>query len=157
MGPDFTAMNQVRWIRITMFPGTGLVEPSMARVASERERMKDLPYVMDQPRQECVLGSIKQHCAFRCWPLYAVHVRTNHVHAVVEAPAPPEKVLNEIKAYASRALNDAGLDTPDRRRWSRHGSTRYLWKRDEVDAAIAYVADQQGEPMAIYVNGEVSW
>jgi hypothetical protein len=84
-----------------------------------------------------------------CWP---VHVRTNHVHVVVDAPVAPEKVLNEFKAYASRRLNQIGLDNADRRRWSRHGSTRYLWKREEVESAIGYVADRQGDPMALYVN-----
>ena len=68
----------------------------------------------------------------------------------------PEKILNELKAYASRKLNQAGLDAPDRRRWARHGSTRYLWKRDEVESAIGYVADWQGDPMAVYVN-ELRW
>jgi hypothetical protein len=70
----------------------------------------------------------------------------------VDAPVAPEKVLNELKAYASRVLNQVGLDNPDRRRWSRHGSTRYLWKREDVEAAIVYVADRQGDPMAVYVN-----
>ena len=27
------------------------------------------------------------------------------------------------------------------------GSTRYLWKEDEVAQKIAYVIDEQGEPM----------
>ena len=81
-----------------------------------------------------------------------MHVRTNHVHVVVEAPVTPERVLIELKAYASRKLNESGLDTSERRRWSRHGSTRYLWQREEVEAAIVYVADHQGNPMAMYVN-----
>jgi REP element-mobilizing transposase RayT len=81
-----------------------------------------------------------------------VHVRTNHVYVVVDTPVTPEKVLNELKAYASRMLNQIGLDGRDRRRWSRHGSTRYLWKREEVEAAVVYVADRQGNPMAVYVD-----
>ena len=64
----------------------------------------------------------------------------------------PEKVLNELKAYASRMLNWRGLDTDGRRRWARHGSIRYLWKREDVEAAVVYVADRQGDPMALYVN-----
>lgn len=78
------------------------------------------------------------------------------MHVIVDAPVAPEKILNEFKAYASRRLNLIGLDTPERRRWARHGSTRYLWNRDDVEAAIAYVADGQGNPMAVYVN-EGSW
>ena len=37
--------------------------------------------------------------------LLAAHVRTNHVNVVVEAEVPPEKVMNDFKAYASRSLN----------------------------------------------------
>jgi hypothetical protein len=60
--------------------------------------------------------------------------------------------MNTLKAYATRKLNSAGLDGLGRHRWSRHGSTRYLWNRKQVEAAIAYIADGQGEMMAAYVN-----
>jgi hypothetical protein len=43
---------------------------------------------------------------------------------VVEADLLPEKVMNEFKAYSSRALNSLGMDGPEPRRWARHGSTR---------------------------------
>ena len=109
-------------------------------------------YEMDEARRLAVLAAVRQHCECRNWLLLAVHVRTNHVHVVVDAPVAPEKALIEFKAYASRHLNRIGLDPPDRHRWSRHGSTRYLWKREEVENAIAYVADRQGDPMALYVN-----
>jgi hypothetical protein len=59
--------------------------------------------------------------------------------------------MNDLKSYASRILNRAAPDAPDRKRWARHGSTRWLWDRKSVSAAIAYVADKQGEPMALFV------
>jgi hypothetical protein len=60
--------------------------------------------------------------------------------------------MNDLKSYASRALNQAGLDGPERKRWARYGSTLWLGvERDEhLDAAVRYVAEQQGEPMAVY-------
>jgi REP element-mobilizing transposase RayT len=133
-------------------PGHLRIDANVARVLSEQNRMTQEPYEMDEPRRQSVLASIVEHCQHRNWRLLAAHVRTNHVHVTVDAPVAPEKVLNELKAYASRKLNQANLDSRDRRRWSRHGSTRYLWKLDEVEAAIAYVADHQGNPMALYVN-----
>jgi REP element-mobilizing transposase RayT len=75
-------------------------------------------------------------------------VRANHVHLVVEAETKPERVMNDIKSYASRLLNQAGLDEESRKRWARHGSTRCLWKREHISAAIRYVVDEQGPPMA---------
>jgi hypothetical protein len=62
--------------------------------------------------------------------------------------------MNDLKSYASRCLNHAGLDTPDRKRWARHGSTRRLRDRVNVDTAIRYVLEKQGETMAIYVAAE---
>jgi len=63
----------------------------------------------------------------------------NHVHLVLEAEKAPEPVMNCLKAYASRALREAGMDPGGVRRWSRHGSTRYLWNPAQIDAAVGYV------------------
>ncbi|MGH9785558.1 MAG: TolB family protein [Terriglobia bacterium] len=46
--------------------------------------------------------------------------------------------------------NRANRDGADRRRWARHGSTRYLWKPENVRAAIEYVVHEQGQPMAVW-------
>jgi REP element-mobilizing transposase RayT len=86
------------------------------------------------------------------WVLLAAHVRTNHVHVVVEANIRPEMAMNAFKAYASRSLNRLGSDEPDRKRWARHGSTRWLWKDEDVQAAIQYVVSIQGEPMEVYLG-----
>ena len=53
--------------------------------------------------------------------------------------------MTALKAFASQALNRLEIDGPDRRRWARHGSTRYLWTPKEISAAIHYVMCQQGE------------
>ena len=42
------------------------------------------------------------------------------------------------------------LDEPSRKRWARHGRTRWLWKRENVPGAIQYVVDEQGDPMAVF-------
>ena len=89
-------------------------------------------------------------CAHRHWELLALHVRTTHVHVIVFAEAAPERILNDFKAYASRALNAAGLDAADCRRWTRHGSTLYLWTDASLDEKVHYVLHEQGEPMECY-------
>jgi len=83
--------------------------------------------------------------------LIAAHVRTNHIHAIVDAEVKPERIMNDLKSYASRCLNQSGLDTPDRKCWARHGSTRWLRDRKNIDAALKYLAEKQGDVMAIYV------
>ena len=69
---------------------------------------------------------------------------------VATANCKPEPILNALKAYSSRALNHLALDSPDRRRWARHGSTRYLWTSAAVSAAIDYVVREQGDAMAVF-------
>ena len=73
------------------------------------------------------------------------------MHVIVEGDENPDKIMNDLKAYASRALNRAGHDSPDRKRWIRHGSTRWLWKDEDVRQAIRYVVQEQGDPMAVFV------
>jgi REP element-mobilizing transposase RayT len=109
------------------------------------------PYVLNQEGRAVVLATLRRHCAQRGWNLLAAHVRSNHVHTIVEAEIRPERIMNEFKSYASRGLNRLGSEAPDRRRWARHGSTRWLWKDHDVQEAIRYVVEEQGEPMALFV------
>jgi REP element-mobilizing transposase RayT len=113
--------------------------------------MRHPPYWLDRESRTAVLSALREHCLHRGWSLLAAHVRTNHVHAIVEADVRPEKVMNEFKSYASRELKRLDRDGLDRKRWSRHGSTRWLWKDEDVRQALKYVVEEQGEPMALFI------
>jgi REP element-mobilizing transposase RayT len=113
--------------------------------------MDQEPYVLDRQRRAAVLSALRQVCSHRGWALLAAHVRSNHVHAVVEAEVRPEKVMNDFKAYASRGLNCLRQGGSERKRWARHGSTRWLWNDQDVREVIHYVIEEQGEPMAVFV------
>ena len=130
--------------------GAPLPESDARKEGQSRSRMTQDRYLLDSVRRQVVLKSLRKVCAWRGWTLLAAHVRTNHVHVVVMANCKPDLVLNTMKSYSSRGLNEATLDDPDRRRWARHGSTRYLWTRDAVWAAVQYVVREQGESMAVY-------
>jgi len=131
-------------------PGSRVVEADPKRLSVEREQMDQAPYELDANRRRVVLRSITERCSEHRWCLLAVHVRTTHVHVVVEGDARPERIMNDLKSYASRCLNKAGLDDSARKRWARHGSTLWLWKPESVTAAIRYVVDDQGEQMAVF-------
>jgi REP element-mobilizing transposase RayT len=135
-------------------PGSRMLEPNPQRVCAERQRMAQPSYDMDKKRREAVLASLLERCSERSWTLLAAHIRTNHVHVVVHAEVRPERVLNDLKSYASRYLNQLGLDERTRKRWARHGSTRWLWKPADVLAAIRHVVDEQGERMAVFERTE---
>jgi REP element-mobilizing transposase RayT len=114
--------------------------------------MDQPPYRLDQIRRDAVLAAIVERCSLRGWKLLAAHVRTNHVHVVVEGETKPERIMNDLKSYASRSLNALGIDEPGRQRWAKHGSTGWLWKPHNISAAIQYVVGEQGEPMAVFEN-----
>jgi REP element-mobilizing transposase RayT len=101
--------------------------------------------VLNQASRALVLAAIRKHCALRGWNLLAAYVKSNHVHAIVESETRPERIMNEFKSYASRELN----------RLARHGSTRWLWKDEDVRHALRYVIDEQGERMALFVDKEI--
>jgi REP element-mobilizing transposase RayT len=129
--------------------GDPVVEPDPKRRAAEERAMDQLPYTMDAPRRAVVLSALQQVCVSRGWALLAAHVRSNHVHVVVRTDVRPEKILNAFKSYASRALNEMSVDAVGRKRWARHGSTQWLWKHEQVSAAISYVVHEQGRQMAV--------
>jgi REP element-mobilizing transposase RayT len=124
--------------------GARLAESKKSLARASRSLMVGNPFVPDSGQREIVLKAIVDVCRYREWFLSAAHVRTTHVHVVVGAEVAPERVLHDLKSYASRALNCEG------QKWARHGSTRYLWTPDEITNAVRYVVSKQGEPMAVY-------
>jgi hypothetical protein len=125
-------------------PGTPHIDEDHARHRANENRRKHPPYQLGSTSRPIVLQAIRDVCAFRGWELWAAHVRTNHVHVVVTADAAPERVMSDLKAHASRALNRAGVDGRRACRWTRHGSTKYLNRPEAIDAAIEYVLEWQG-------------
>ena len=154
MAPDCTEMSQGRSTENIISPEATCCRLNRAWFAAEKKEMKQAPYVLGGRQRSLVLRTLRGVCAYREWILLAAHVRSSHVHLVVSAREAPEKVMNDLKAYASRALNQTSREGGSRWRWARHGSTRYLWRPEAVGIAIEYVIRGQGEPMAVWENPE---
>ncbi len=121
------------------------LEPNKARERYKASLLKERPLELEECHRQTVLRTIQDVCDFRGWTLLAAHIRSTHVHAVVNADARPEKVMLDMKAYATRALRQ---QVPCRERfWTQHGSTRYLYNEKSLAAAIEYVVNEQGPPM----------
>jgi len=132
--------------------GTPVISAHSNLKQREKQSLINPPYLLEKNHREIVLQSIIGVCLHREWRLYAAHVRTNHVHVVLSARVEPEKIMNDFKAYSSRALNKSGLDKQIHKRWTKHGSTKYLWEPIMIVPAINYVVEEQGPPMAVYVD-----
>ena len=131
--------------RITNIFDTPLLPPDRVRRRSEEQELQSAPVVLTADQRRVVETAVRNLCLHRGYALLAVNVRTNHVHAVISAACKPERVLEAIKAYATRELRQAGSMPATVKPWARHGSTRYLWKDKSVEKAIAYVLYQQGD------------
>ena len=125
-------------------PGTPFVRPDPDRVNRETERMTQPAMSLGAIHRNIVERTIIEVCAFREWDLKALNVRTNHVHAVVDAGVKPERVMNDFKVWSTRRMREAGSIDRGRNVWSRHGSTIYLWTGRDLEGACAYVLDGQG-------------
>ena len=124
------------------------VPPNPLRESYARRRMRGPAQTLDSSQRSVVEGAIREVALVRGWHIVALAVRSNHVHVVVAAPGyRAERVMNDFKAYSTRALRRARLLGVDERAWSRHGSTRMLWNEDDIRRACAYVAEGQGRPL----------
>jgi len=109
------------------------------------EEMKQPPFILSDKMRETVEASVRELCTQRGFGLSAVNVRTNHAHAVVSAARKPERIVNALKTNATKMLRELGLVNNDARVWSRGRSRRYLWKPQDVSAAIEYTQYSQGD------------
>jgi REP element-mobilizing transposase RayT len=109
-------------------------------------RLRHEPVELDPRRRLAITDAIRQHCAHRGWTLHASYVGTNHVHVVVSTNEAPERVMNQLKAWATRRMVEAGAIPVGMRPWSRHGSTRYLWSQVDLERACLYVEEGQSQP-----------
>jgi len=112
-----------------------------------RDKLKHPALKLSGPMRKDVREALTGYCDFKQWPLQALHVRTSHVHLVVSAVADSARMLNGLKARATRMLREAGLLQADRPIWTERGNIGLLFTRQAVTEAIDYVMHQQGEAL----------
>lgn len=134
--------------------GAPFVEANHLYQNIERRDMPEPPFVLGSQQREIVLQTIKDVCSYKKWMLFAAHIRTEHLHAVLSCDCKPEAAMNVIKSRATRMLREQYPDLATRKIWTRHGSTKYIWKREHVFAAIDYVVSKQGDPMTLYYDAD---
>jgi REP element-mobilizing transposase RayT len=99
------------------------------------------PVILTDVQRAAVEEQIRGTCAIRGWTIHAVNVRSTHVHLVVTADAAPERMMDQLKAWASRRLNQ--LVGAKRRWWSYHGRTKWINDPDYLRNAVTYVNESQ--------------
>ena len=124
--------------------GGEFIPPSPDWIRMDMSNVKEPPLLFTPEQRTVVATAIAEVCEFRSWTLYEQNVRTNHVHVVVAAKdVKPEKVMKDIKAMTTRRLRDAGLYPKDKKPWTEHGSTIYLFTEQALAGACRYVSEDQ--------------
>jgi REP element-mobilizing transposase RayT len=121
-----------------------MINADAETVARKMNLMKDEVFLLGALERNIVEKAIREVCSVRGYYLFAINVRTSHVHVVTSNSGKPERMMDSFKAYSTKALRSASLLGDDGRAWSRHGSTRYLWTDDHISLAVDYVANGQG-------------
>jgi REP element-mobilizing transposase RayT len=124
--------------------GAEKIKPDEEKVAQKASMMKYENFLLGASERQVVEKAIREVCPFRGYGLFALNVRTNHAHIVTSNSGKPERMMDSFKAYATKALRNAGLLATDAKAWSRHGSTKYLWTDDHISTAVEYVVNGQG-------------
>src|SRR2546429_1183475 len=101
---------------------TPMLPSNHQRTKYERSLLKQPTVTFDSRQRAAVESGIRETCGIRKWCLWALNVRTNHVHAVVSANRKPAAVLSALKANATRSMRDAGCWKGDRSPWAYRGS-----------------------------------
>ncbi|MCB9932328.1 MAG: transposase [Planctomycetes bacterium] len=107
-------------------------------------KLKHPPVTLDASSRKIVREAIEGYCRFKNWPVLALNVRSNHVHVVIKAVENSSKMLNAIKARATRMLREAGKFDADRPIWTERGNQGRLLTEKSVNDAINYVLNEQG-------------
>jgi hypothetical protein len=133
-----------RWHNI---PGTPLLDPDPVRVDVEETLLAHEPIYLSEQSRRVVTKAVADHAEFRKWTVHAVNDRTNHVHVVIDCRGEnfrsPERVLTELKSWATRRLRDAKLVRSDGPIWTYHGSTRWINEDGGLPEAVEYVRNCQ--------------
>ncbi len=96
-------------------------------------------FVLSDDMRQIVEKTINEVCEHRKWKLFALNVRTNHVHVVVGNADDRTAVIRDLKAYSTRRLREAGLIDNDRMVWTKRCGHRELFDDEYLHKAIHYV------------------
>lgn len=123
------------------------VGPQTARPLLEtwhRDRLSHDVITLDDSMRRIAEAAIREICGVRSWSLWAMSVRSNHVHIVVTAPEyDPKLVRDQLKAKATMELRRAFPVWKDRPVWTEKGDIEFLDRETEIQQCVVYVREAQ--------------
>ena len=117
-----------------------------------RQRMADRAVTLSREDAGTVLAQVRETAGVKGWPIMAASVMFNHAHIVVGIGGGEDSrpALMVVKAWATRALKKSRPVPAGGSFWTAKGSRRWLRDARAVREAVAYVADKQPNPLAVW-------
>ena len=110
-----------------------------------QRQLQSQPVLLSGAQRVSVENAIRDTSAYRRWHLWAVSVRTNHVHVVISIGNDwSERALNALKSNATRQMREDGNWSKKHSPWSDKGSRKRLWNEQSLAQAVNYVVNGQG-------------
>jgi len=101
------------------------------------------PHYFSDKECRIIENALDEVCMERQWVLHEKSVLSNHVHVVVTASdILPETVMKLLKAKATMRLRKGGFVGVDKKIWTRHGSTKYVFDEKALQTVCEYVSKQ---------------
>ena len=123
------------------------VAPNQKLERIKRAQMNQPPMVFDTPQRTCVHHALESFCAYKQWLVLALHVRTNHIHALIYGKTHSQRIVQGIKAAATRALREAGLIDEARKVWTEGASITTCETDEDIATIRDYIKNRQGNPL----------
>lgn len=136
-------------VRALTLPAGDLNAP--LRRSAER-LLKGPPIYLTLPQAESLLAQFLETAEHRGWVLLAASIMANHYHLVIAAPEEVEadRVLSDLKAYATRRLSREFGAPASKAWWTSKGSQRWLRDDRAVADATNYVLYKQPHPLVVW-------
>ena len=124
-------------------PSRGERPPQPQLETWARNRLKEQTVLLSNEQREAIERVIREHAAIRGWNLFAVSVRSNHVHVVVRAAATPTQVRDQFKANATRVLRAMPQPITNDKVWTKGGDIAFIDTDEELERVILYATEAQ--------------
>jgi REP element-mobilizing transposase RayT len=127
-----------------------LLTPNEPLYLLRKKQLSHSPVELEEKQRTIVLDTILQHCSLKQWRLYAAHVRSNHVHTVIQAEHPIDAVMTGLKIWSTRKLSENGYVYT--KVWTVGGSKRFIFSENKLREKMHYVIYEQGIMMQYHID-----
>ena len=118
------------------------------RHAFETRLMKSPKFEIQPEARRSLEFAFTEVASFREWTVLALNIRMTHIHAVIAGETSASAMIGALKAFGTRRLRAEGIVGRSARVWAAGGSGRLLRRERDVETAVDYVANRQGELLA---------